>query len=148
MERKINTMVSSTLGDRIERARRAKGFDQPQLARRIAVKTKTLQNWESDRSEPRPEKLTKLAGMLDAEPRPEKLTKLAGMLDAPLVWLLTGETPEASRPIVSNSGMDPIARKLERAVSMQQDLAGLLIEVSADVARLRRDMADETDLAA
>jgi transcriptional regulator with XRE-family HTH domain len=132
MERKINTMVSSTLGDRIERARRAKGFDQPQLARRIAVKTKTLQNWESDRS----------------EPRPEKLTKLAGMLDAPLVWLLTGETPEASRPIVSNSGMDPIARKLERAVSMQQDLAGLLIEVSADVARLRREMADETDLAA
>lgn len=125
-------MVSSTLGDRIERARRAKGFDQPQLARRIAVKTKTLQNWESDRS----------------EPRPEKLTKLAGMLDAPLVWLLTGETPEASRPIVSNSGMDPIARKLERAVSMQQDLAGLLIEVSADVARLRREMADETDLAA
>jgi transcriptional regulator with XRE-family HTH domain len=119
MERKINTMVSSTLGDRIERARRAKGFDQPQLARRIAVKTKTLQNWESDRS----------------EPRPEKLTKLAGMLDAPLVWLLTGETPEASRPIVSNSGMDPIARKLERAVSMQQD-------------RLRREMANETDLAA
>jgi transcriptional regulator with XRE-family HTH domain len=117
MERKINTMVSSTLGDRIERARRAKGFDQPQLARRIAVKTKTLQNWESDRSEPRPEKLT-------------------------------GETPEASRPIVSNSGMDPIARKLERAVSMQQDLAGLLIEVSADVARLRREMANETDLAA
>jgi hypothetical protein len=44
--------------------------------------------------------------------------------------------------------MDPIARKLERAVSMQQDLAGLLIEVSADVARLRREMADETDLAA
>jgi transcriptional regulator with XRE-family HTH domain len=109
MERKINTMVSSTLGDRIERARRAKGFDQPQLARRIAVKTKTLQNWESDRS----------------EPRPEKLTKLAGMLDAPLVWLLTGETPEASRPIVSNSGMDPIARKLERAVSMQQDCVRL-----------------------
>ena len=124
--------MSTTLGDRIERARRAKGFDQPQLARRIAVKTKTLQNWESDRS----------------EPRPEKLTKLAGMLDAPLVWLLTGETPEASRPIVSNSGMDAIARKLERAVSMQQDLAGLLIEVSADVARLRREMAAETDLAA
>jgi transcriptional regulator with XRE-family HTH domain len=132
MERKINTMVSTTLGDRIEQARRAKGFDQPQLARRIGVKTKTLQNWESDRS----------------EPRPEKLTKLAGMLDAPLVWLLTGETPEASRPIASNAGTDAIARKLERAVSMQQELAGLLIEVSADVARLRREMAAETDLAA
>ena len=125
-------MVSSTLGDRIERARRAKGFDQPQLARRIAVKTKTLQNWESDRS----------------EPRPEKLTKLAGMLDAPLIWLLTGETPEASRPIAANAGTDAIARKLERAVAMQQELASLLIEISADVARLRREMEAETDLAA
>lgn len=132
MERKIDTMVLTTLGDRIEQARRAKGFDLPQLARRIAVKSTTLQNWESDRS----------------EPRPEKLTKLAGMLDAPLIWLLTGETPEASRPMVSNAGTVAIARKLERAVSMQQELASLLIEISADVARLRREMEAETDLAA
>ena len=132
MERKIDTMVLTTLGDRIEQARRAKGFDLPQLARRIAVKSTTLQNWESDRS----------------EPRPEKLTKLAGMLDAPLIWLLTGETPEASRPMVSNAGTVAIARKLERAVSMQQELASLLIEISADVARLHREMEAETDLAA
>ena len=125
-------MVSTTLGDRIEQARRAKGFDQPQLARRIAVKTETLQNWESDRS----------------EPRPEKLTKLAGLLDVPLIWLLTGETPEASRPVVSNMGTVAIARKLERAVSMQQELASLLIEISANVARLRREMEAETDRAA
>ena len=125
-------MVSTTMGDRIEQARLAKGFDLPQLATRIAVESTTLQNWESDRS----------------EPRPEKLTKLAGMLDVPLIWLLTGETPEASRPIVSNAGTVAIARKLERAVWMQQELASLLIEISADVARLRREMAAETDLAA
>jgi transcriptional regulator with XRE-family HTH domain len=132
MERKIDTMDSTTMGARIEQARRAKGLDLPQLARRIAVKSTTLQNWESDRS----------------EPRPDKLTKLAGMLDAPLIWLITGETPEASRPVVSDAGTAAIARKLERAVSMQQELASLLIEVSADVARLRREMAAETDLAA
>lgn len=125
-------MVSTTMGDRIEQARRAKGFDLPQLARRIAVKSTTLRNWESDRS----------------EPRPEKLTKLAGMLDAPLIWLLTGETPEASRPMASCAGTTAISRKLERAVAMQQELASLLIEVSADVARLQREMDAETDLAA
>ncbi len=125
-------MASTTLGDRIENARSAKGFDQPQLARRIGVKTKTLQNWESDRS----------------EPRPEKLTKLAGLLDVPLIWLMTGETPEASRPIASHVGTEAISRKLERAVAMQQELASLLIEVSADVARLRRELSAETDLAA
>ena len=132
MERKADTMVPTTMGDRIEQARRAKGFDLSQLARRVAVKSKTLQNWESDRS----------------EPRPEKLTKLAGLLDVPLIWLLTGETPEASRPIVSNVGTVAIARKLERAVAMQQELASLLIEISANVARLRREMEAETDLAA
>ncbi len=40
------------------------GFDLSQLARRIAVKATTLQNWESDRSEPTPEKLAKLVGLL------------------------------------------------------------------------------------
>jgi len=120
------------MGDRIEQARRAKGFELPQLARRIAVKSTTLQNWESDRS----------------EPRPEKLTKLAGMLDVPLIWMLTGETPEASLPIVCNAGTVAIARKLERAVAMQQGLASLLIEISADVERLHREMKAETDLAA
>ena len=125
-------MASTTLGDRIEHARSAKGFDQPQLARRIGVKAKTLQNWESDRS----------------EPRPEKLTKLAGLLDVPLIWLMTGDTPEATRPVESDASTAAIARKLERAVAMQQELASLLIEVSADVARLRRERDAETDLAA
>lgn len=125
-------MNSTTMGDRIEQARRLKGFDLPQLARRIAVKTTTLRNWESDRS----------------EPRPEKLTKLAGLLDVPLIWLLTGETPEAVRPIANIAGTDAIARKLERAVSMQQELASLLIEVSADVARLQREIDAEDALAA
>jgi len=120
------------MGDRIEQARRLKGFDLPQLARRIAVKTTTLRNWESDRS----------------EPRPEKLTKLAGLLDVPLIWLLTGETPEAVWPIANIAGTDAIARKLERAVSMQQELASLLIEVSADVARLQREIDAEDALAA
>ena len=125
-------MASTTLGDRIEQARRAKGFDLPQLARRIAVKTTTLRNWESDRS----------------EPRPEKLTKLAGLLDVPLIWLLTGETPEAARPVADIAGTAAIARKLERAVAMQQELASLLIEVSADVTRLQREIDAEADLAA
>ena len=128
----MDVMNSTTMGDRIEQARRLKGFDLPQLARRIAVKTTTLRNWESDRS----------------EPRPEKLTKLAGLLDVPLIWLLTGETPEAVWPIANIAGTDAIARKLERAVSMQQELASLLIEVSADVARLQREIDAEDALAA
>ena len=115
--------ASTTLGNRIQQARRAKGFDQPQLARRIAVKTATLRNWESDRS----------------EPRAEKLNRLAGLLDVPLIWLLTGETPESAPLVGSPTAITSMAFKVERAVAMQQGLASLLIELSADVARLQRE---------
>jgi transcriptional regulator with XRE-family HTH domain len=115
--------ASTTLGDRIQQARRTKGFDQPQLARRIAVKTATLRNWESGRS----------------EPRAEKLNRLAGLLDVPLIWLLTGETPESAPPVGHRTGITTMAIKVERAVAMQQELASLLIDLSADVARLQHE---------
>jgi len=83
-----------------------KGFDLPQLARRIAVKTATLRNWESDRS----------------EPRAEKLNRLAGLLDVPLIWLLTGETPESAPPVGRRTAIITMAFKVECAVAMQQEL--------------------------
>jgi transcriptional regulator with XRE-family HTH domain len=125
-------MPPTSLGDRIEQARRAKGFDVAQLARRIAVKAATLRNWESDRS----------------GPRPEKLNRLAGILGVPLIWLLTGETPEAAQAVGGHTEITAFASKLERAVAMQQELASLLIELSADVARLQREFDTQADQAA
>ncbi|MTH98923.1 helix-turn-helix domain-containing protein [Roseibium sp. RKSG952] len=57
-----------TLGERICRARDAMGLSTAQLARRLGVKTSTLQGWESDRSEPRSNKLVLLAGLLNVSP--------------------------------------------------------------------------------
>ena len=45
-----------------------------QLARRLGVKTETVQAWESDRSEPRSNRFIMLAGLLGVTP----------------TWLLTG----------------------------------------------------------
>jgi len=42
--------IQTTTGSRIEQARNQLGLSLPQLARRIAVKSKTLENWENDRS--------------------------------------------------------------------------------------------------
>ncbi len=70
-----------TLGERICKARDASNLSTAQLARRLGIKTSTLQSWESDRSEPRSNKLVLLAGILNVSP----------------TWLLVGRgTPPVS----------------------------------------------------
>ncbi|MEM9999531.1 MAG: helix-turn-helix domain-containing protein [Pseudomonadota bacterium] len=73
--------VGDTMGGRIVAAREAMGHTTAQLARRLGIKSSTLQNWESDRAEPRSNKLFMLAGMLNVSP----------------TWILTGrgESPTA-----------------------------------------------------
>ncbi|MCV2893289.1 helix-turn-helix domain-containing protein [Lentibacter sp. XHP0401] len=65
---------TSTFGDRVAGAREAAGMDQKQLSKRLGVKLVTLQNWENDM----------------AEPRANKLSMLAGMLNVSMMWLLEG----------------------------------------------------------
>lgn len=60
--------MDDTLGGRIVSAREAVGLTTAQLARRLGVKSVTLQNWETDRSEPRSNKLFMLAGLLNVSP--------------------------------------------------------------------------------
>lgn len=66
---------AATFGDRVAAARDASGMTQDQLAKRLGVKLKTLQHWEADA----------------AEPRANRLSMLAGLLNVSMVWLLTGE---------------------------------------------------------
>jgi len=127
-------MTHSTLGSRIEQARDAKQLTERQLARRVSVKLETLANWERDRS----------------EPRAEKLMKLAGILQVPMVWLMTGDTPEAYEKPVNPSQTSEISQKLDRALSLQRELASLLNDLSGDVDRLEKaiDQDQEAPLAA
>lgn len=60
--------MDDTLGGRIVSGREAAGLTTAQLARRLGVKSATLQNWETDRSEPRSNKLFMLAGLLNVSP--------------------------------------------------------------------------------
>lgn len=122
----------TTTGSRIKRARVELGLSLPQLARQIVVDRQTLEDWENDQG----------------EPRGAKLMKLAGVLQAPMIWLLTGDTPQelTPEPVIAES--EKIAQKLERALAVQQDLAALLTEVSADVTRLRRQIEEDREMAA
>mgnify|MGYP000350806939 CR=1 FL=1 len=57
-----------TLGGRITRARDLAGLTLEDAASRIGVTDETLAEWESDRSEPRANKIMTLAGVLGVSP--------------------------------------------------------------------------------
>lgn len=125
------TTTTNTLADRLVEARNAKDLTTAQLARRVGVKTGTLRNWETGAS----------------EPRPNRLTMLAGVLDVSISWLLEGKA--AFRPShVAATRADLIAHKLDRAKAIEADLARLLAEIADDVDALRREETAEDDLAA
>ncbi len=57
-----------TLGGRLYSSRQHAGMDLKLAARLLGVKASTLKSWESDRSEPRVNKLVALAGLLGVSP--------------------------------------------------------------------------------
>ena len=67
-EDKEHSGSEDTLGGRIVYAREAQDLTTSQLARRMGIKTETLQEWETDRAEPRSNRLLTLAGMLNVSP--------------------------------------------------------------------------------
>ncbi|WP_164659939.1 helix-turn-helix domain-containing protein [Tropicibacter sp. Alg240-R139] len=73
---------SATFGDRVAGAREAAGMTQAQLARRLGVKKATVTGWEQDLS----------------EPRANKLSMMAGLLNVSIMWLLTGEGEGMEEP--------------------------------------------------
>lgn len=99
----------ATLGDRLARARDSAGMSQAQLARRLGVKVAAVRNWESDRS----------------EPRANRLQMLSGLLGVSFVWLMTGTsqddatTPDEQLP----TGLPDILSELREVRVLQGQLA-------------------------
>ncbi len=66
---------ATTFGDRVAGAREQAGMSQTELSKRLGIKVATLKSWEDDFS----------------EPRANKLSMMAGLLNVSLPWLLTSE---------------------------------------------------------
>src|SRR5262245_42451959 len=81
-----------TMGQRLQRLRRAAGLTQAELARRAGVPLKSVLNWEQDRRQPR----------LDA------VVDLARILSVSLEELLTNLAPREQRP-PARKGRPPAA---------------------------------------
>ena len=105
-----------TLGGRITRAREAAGMSAGDLALRIGVRKATIRHWESDRS----------------EPRANRMATLAGVLNVALVWLMHGhgEAPAAS---MEESHSRTVSGHLARLKRLHQETETVIRQLEADI---------------
>lgn len=117
--------ASDTIGGRISRAREAGGYSLAQLARRLGVKTTTLKMWETDRSEPRSNRLAMLAAFLNVSP----------------TWLLVGkgESPSA------NTLSDEIGLLEMELVSIQTGIMALNQKLADTITRMQALKSKEAE---
>ncbi|MGB1425970.1 MAG: helix-turn-helix domain-containing protein [Paracoccaceae bacterium] len=90
---------TATFGDRLAAARDATSMTQQQLAKRLGIKVATLKAWEGDLS----------------EPRANRLSMLAGLLNVSITWLINGEGEGVDSP--------------EETPEISQEMSDLLIEM-------------------
>ena len=115
----------ATFGDRVAAAREYAGMSQADLAKRLGVRLPTLRGWEDDLS----------------EPRANRLSMLAGMLNVSMTWLITGvgagvDSPDTRQPQSAqvNDILDDM-RSLRAEMLRNAEAMGLLEK------RLRQIMA-------
>ncbi|WP_298861229.1 helix-turn-helix domain-containing protein [uncultured Sulfitobacter sp.] len=109
---------AATFGDRVAAARDAAGMTQEVLARRLGVRLKTLQSWENDLS----------------EPRANRLSMLAGLLNVSMMWMINGEGEGLD-------GADGAGVLPADAAELLSEMRGLRVELSQSakhVARLEK----------
>lgn len=98
-----------TLGGRITRARDLASLTVEDAASRIGVTDETLAEWESDRSEPRANKVMTLAGVLGVSP----------------AWLISGAGDAPQSPGISIA-VDEMSGEINR-------LRDLALQITASV---------------
>ena len=110
---------AATFGDRVAGARDAMGMTQTQLARRLGVKKATGIGWEQDVS----------------EPRANKLSMMAGLLNVSIKWLLTGEGEGVDTPEEEDAPAD-----LRDALQELRAIRGEMRTMAERAARLEKKL--------
>lgn len=116
----------TSIGERIAKTRAEIGYSTGELARRAGVKKDTLEHWE--------------AGI--TEPRPNKLMQLAGILEVSLMWLMTGVAAEDEGRVYEFDRLARVNRKLERALALQAETSRLVSEAMEEIGTLKQEDAN------
>ncbi len=108
----------TTFGDRLAGARETAGMSQEDLAQNLGVRLTTVEDWENDIS----------------EPRSNRLSMMAGVMNVSIRWLLTGEGEGPSEPQASMSKAQILAelRNVRARMMSSLDQLGRLEEMLVD----------------
>ena len=118
---------NATFGDRLAGAREAANLGQAELARRVGIKVKTLRGWENDVS----------------EPRANRLSMLAGILNVSIVWLLTGEGDGLEAPSDGNALSSETHQLLTELRQMRVESQAMADRLGHLEKRLRVKLAED-----
>ncbi|MGH1355537.1 MAG: helix-turn-helix domain-containing protein [Thalassovita sp.] len=107
---------TATFGDRLAAAREQGGMTQKQLAKRLGVKHGTVQDWEQDLS----------------EPRANRLSMMAGLLNVSVMWLLNGEGDGVNAPLDDA----PLSSDIDDLLTEIRELKGQITDAADRLGRL------------
>jgi transcriptional regulator with XRE-family HTH domain len=110
-----NDEEDSTLGGRISQAREASGMSVAEVVKQLGVRANTYEAWESDRSEPRANKLVALAGILNVSPP----------------YLLGGLGVQPSKDTDDTPDMDALAEQIKQIEKSLKDASRALRRLKA-----------------
>ena len=117
---------AATFGDRVAAAREQSGLTQKELARRLGVRTSTIRNWEDDLS----------------EPRANRLSIMAGILNVSMMWLINGQGEGMDSPPDTGEVTSDMRAILNELREMRADMVARAEQMARLEKRLRLTMLE------
>ncbi|WP_147103631.1 helix-turn-helix domain-containing protein [Tateyamaria sp. syn59] len=111
---------AATFGDRVAGAREQAGMTQKQLAKRLGVRLATLRSWEDDLS----------------EPRANRLSMMAGLLNVSMMWLINGEGEGLDAPIEE----EPLTADMRDLLTEVRDMRSDMLARAEQLGRLEKKL--------
>ncbi|MEX0312269.1 MAG: multiprotein-bridging factor 1 family protein [Tateyamaria sp.] len=121
---------AATFGDRVAGAREQAGMTQKQLAKRLGVRLATLRSWEDDLS----------------EPRANRLSMMAGLLNVSMMWLINGEGEGLDAPAEAEPLAADVRDLLTEVRDMRSDMLARAEQLGRLEKKLRAAMQVSTDV--
>ena len=111
----------ATSGDRLVAVREKSNLSQQDLAKRLGVKNSTIKSWENDNS----------------EPRANRLSMLAGLLNVSITWLISAEGSGVEEPEKSYETPDYLQESLKELMALKVNLLKNVDRINIIENRLR-----------
>ena len=120
---------TATFGDRLAAAREMAEMTQPELARRLGVRVATLRSWEDDLS----------------EPRANRLSMMAGLLNVSMMWLINGQGEGLDAPLEEAALPTSASEVLNELRELRTDLLARVEQMGRLEKKLRTALKEEAD---